>query len=82
MRALENSHSYATTHIVVSKMQGINSWTGIEKEELFKTALANNQVSGILCDADVRTIFEGLIKKVKTQSENAKKIKDIIAQNK
>lgn len=82
MVALENSHSYSTTHIIVSKMQRINSWTGVEKEELFKIALANSQVSGILCDVDVRTFFEGLIKKTKSQSESVKKIKEIISQNK
>ena len=76
--ALENSRSYATTHIVISKMHEISSWTKTEKEELFRIALENSQVSGILCDVDVRTFFEGLIKKLKAQSENAKKIKEII----
>ncbi|MBO5926409.1 MAG: HAD family hydrolase, partial [Clostridia bacterium] len=31
--ALENSSSYATTHMVISKMQEINGWSSTEKEE-------------------------------------------------
>ena len=77
--ALEKSHNYATTHMIVSQICKINTWTQSEKEELFKIALDNSQVKGVLRDVDVKAVFLNLIDKVKTQSTYAKKIKEIIS---
>ena len=76
--ALENSSSYATTHMVISKMQEINGWSSTEKEELFTIALENSQVRGVLLDVDVKDVYCNLLKGAKPLSENAKKIQEII----
>ena len=76
--ALDNSHSYATTHIVIAKLQTVTNWESVEKEELFRIALENSQVKGVLNDVDVKAFYHGLIKSSKILSSNATAVKEII----
>ena len=76
--ALDNSHSYTTTHIVISKLQSITDWENEEKEELFRIAIENSQVKGVLNDPDVKAFYYGLIKSSKILNNHAIIIKKII----
>ena len=76
--ALDNSHSYATTHIVVAKLQGVTGWENEEKDELFRIAIENSQVKGVLNDPDVRAFYAGLIKSSKILNGYASSVKEII----
>ena len=76
---LKNSFSYAATHIAVENLNKIAAWTADEREELFKIASENSQVFGVLNDNDIKAFFSMLIDQSKSLSENAKKIKAVIA---
>lgn len=73
--ALENSASFATTHMLIKEMQKRSDWTLDEKECLFKIALDNSQVFCILADADVKNFYKNLFKGLKTFSKNAIDVK-------
>lgn len=75
---LKNSFSYAATHIAVENLNKIGNWTADEREELFKIAIENSQVFGVLKDNDVNAFFRTLIGQSKSLSENAKRINAII----
>ena len=75
---LKNSFSYAATHIAVENLNKIDNWTAGEREELFKIAIENSQVFGVLNDNDVKAFFRTLIGQSKSLSENAKRIDAII----
>lgn len=75
---LRNSFSYAATHIAVENLNKIDNWTADEREELFKIAIENSQVFGVLKDNDVKAFFGMLIGQSKSLSENAKRINAII----
>lgn len=75
---LDNSHRYATTHAVIAKLQQLDSWDSDEREELFRIALENSQVRGVLKDPDVKTFYKMLLDSSKSLSDNAKEIKKII----
>lgn len=68
------SYSYAATHIAVENLNKIDNWTAGEREELFKIAIENSQVFGVLNDNDVKAFFRTLIGQSKSLSENAKRI--------
>lgn len=75
---LKNSFSYAATHIAVENLNKIDNWTAGEREELFKIAIENSQVFGVLNDNDLKAFFRTLIGQSKSLSENAKRIDAII----
>ena len=75
---LDNSHSYATTHAVIAKLQSILDWENEEREDLFRIGMENSQVLGVLNDTDVKVFYKKLIGESKALSDNAKKIKEII----
>lgn len=75
---LKNSFSYAATHIAVENLNKIDNWTAGEREELFKIAIENSQVFGVLNDNDVKAFFRTLIGQSKSLSKNAKRIDAII----
>lgn len=75
---LDNSHSYATTHAVIAKMQAVLDWENDEREELFRIALENSQVWGVLRDTDVKVFYKRLLSEAKALSDSAKEIKDQI----
>lgn len=74
--ALENSRSFATTHSLIGELQKIDDWSYEEKEILFQIALDNSQVFYILRDLDVETFYRKLLKRKKTLTLNAQKVKD------
>lgn len=59
---LANSMSFATTHLLISKLDKYVSYTDEQVRELVAIALDNNQVGQILVDDDVRDFFIKLIK--------------------
>lgn len=75
---LKNSFSCAATHIAVENLNKIDNWTAGEREELFKIAIENSQVFGVLNDNDVKAFFRTLIGQSKSLSKNAKRIDAII----
>ena len=75
---LKTSFSYAATHIAVENLNKIDNWTAGEREELFKIAIENSQVFGVLNDNDVKAFFRTLIGQSKSLSKNAKRIDAII----
>ena len=76
--ALENSGNFAATHTIVRKMQEIDDWSFEEKEILFQIAISNSQVRYILRDSDVEAFYKKLLISMKTMTENAQGVKDII----
>lgn len=52
------------------------NWPYEEKEILFQIALDNSQVFYILRDLDVETFYRKLLKRKKTLTLNAQKVKD------
>ena len=75
--ALDNSHSYATTHMVVARLRGVGTWDNEDREELFKIALNNSQVKGVLNDPDIKSFYQHLIKTAERLSDNAARVKKI-----
>ena len=76
--ALENSATFATTHMMIKQLQEYDDWSSEDKEILFKIALKNSQVSCILSDKDVNRFYNKLINGLKTPSANAEKIKQML----
>lgn len=76
--ALENSATFATTHMMIKQLQEYDDWSSEDKEILFKIALKNSQVSCILTDKDVNRFYNKLINGLKTPSANAEKIKQML----
>lgn len=77
---LEDSESFANTHIVIKQLLEIKEWSENKKAKLFKIALENNQVTYILKDGDVKKFYSEICKD--DNSEEAKNIKDIINKEK
>lgn len=78
---LENSSSFAGTHLVISKLQEIDNWTIEQKDMLFEIALRNSQIHYILGAPDVSRFYQGLMRNTENLSEAAQKIKKIIGAN-
>ena len=77
---LEDSESFANTHIVIKQLLEIKEWSENQKAKLFKIALEHNQVTYILKDGDVKKFYSEICKD--DNSEEAKNIKDIINKEK
>ena len=77
---LEDSESFANTHIVIKQLLEIKEWSENQKAKLFKIALENNQVTYILKDGDVKKFYSEICKD--DNSEEAQNIKDIINKEK
>ena len=73
---LENSNSFATTHMMIKKLQEYDDWSADDKESLFKIAVENSQVLCILGDTDVRSFYKKLIPNTKRLSANAQIVRD------
>lgn len=72
--ALENSNSFATTHMIIKDLQQHNNWSNENKEALFKIACENSQVSCILGYKDVKRFYKNLLKSLSTKSEYAESV--------
>ncbi len=59
--ALDNSHSFAKTHSLISQLKHCKTWTENDMEMLFEIAVNNSQVRYILSDPDVRAFYENLL---------------------
>lgn len=77
---LEDSRSFANTHIVIEQLLEIKEWSENQKAKLFNIALENNQVTYILKDEDVKKFYSEICKN--DSSEEAMNIKDIINEKK
>ncbi len=75
---LENSQSFATTHMVIAGMEKFTLWNDSEKEWLFDIAETNSQVWSILLDDDVKRFYKAILKDSAVQSEHAKAVKNRI----
>ena len=67
--ALENSRSFATTHMIIKEMQQQENWSDENKDALLKIACENSQVSCILTDKDVKRFYKKLTDGLKIKSE-------------
>lgn len=67
--ALENSRSFATTHMIIKVMQQQENWSDENKKALLKIACENSQVSCILTDKDVKRFYKKLTDGLKIKSE-------------
>lgn len=72
--ALENSNSFATTHMIIKDLQQHNNWSDANKEALFKIACENSQVSCILGDKDVKKFYEKLLVGLSKKSEYSERV--------
>lgn len=75
--ALENSGSFARTHSIIAELSKFK-WCPEEKESLFNIAMDNSQVFYILEDEDVKKFFKSLLKGFRSNSENSRKIREIL----
>lgn len=69
--ALENSNSFATTHMLIKELHQHTDWSAENKEALFKIACNNSQVSCILSDKDVKRFYKKLLEGLSVKSEYA-----------
>lgn len=72
--ALENSRSFATTHMIIKEMQQQENWSDENKEALLKIACENSQVSCILTDKDVKRFYKKLTDGLKIKSEYSESV--------
>lgn len=72
--ALENSNSFATTHMIIKDLQQYNNWSNENKEALFKIACENSQVSCILGDSDVKRFYKKLLNGLSNKSEYSESV--------
>ena len=79
MIALENSHSFAKTHSLISQLALCKTWTDSDAESLFEIAMRNSQVRYILTDSDVRAFYETLLAGQKQLSAAGQAVQSILA---
>lgn len=79
--ALENSHSFANTHTIISELQEIDDWTSDEKNILFNIGINNDQVRYILHDVDITAFYKTILKRTKALNKDARQIKEILEED-
>ena len=57
---LENSNSLKQTHSIISKLKKIKNWTLEEKIQLKTIAEKNKQISSIVKDSDVASLYSSI----------------------
>lgn len=72
--ALENSNSFATTHMIIKDLQQHTNWSNENKEALFKIACENSQVSCILGDKDIKRFYKKLLDGLSNKSEYSESV--------
>lgn len=75
---LEESPNFRTTHYLIRRLNPYKSWTPEQKELLFEAAINNHQVHLIIHDSDISKFYNELLKGIKSPSENANKIKELL----
>lgn len=79
--ALDNSHSFAKTHSLISQLQHCRTWTDNDRESLFEIAMNNSQVRYILTDPDVRAFYEKLLEGQEQLSVDGQAVQAALAAN-
>lgn len=74
--SLENSSSFANTHVVIGELRQFSSWSKEDLDILMNIAVNNRQVFYILNDPDVKIFYKSLLSKVDCSMGDAKKVKD------
>ncbi|AEE17845.1 HAD family hydrolase [Treponema brennaborense] len=77
--ALENSNSFAKTHVIVDALRGYNEWSAGELDWLVDIAVENSQVYAILTDSDVKNFYKSILEKMTPLSDKAYTLKSRIA---
>lgn len=67
IKRLAKSGSFATTHVVIGKLDKIDDFTSSQVEELIQIADMNNQVRWIIGDSDVHAFYTKLKEKYKDE---------------
>lgn len=73
---LEDSGSFANTHLIVKDLNSVKIWSFEQKLKLMRIALENSQVRYILNDSDVFDFYEKICDGM--NNDDAKKIRTII----
>ena len=72
--SLNGSSSFATTHIIIEKLESYVKWDEEEKYMLIDVALKNTQVRYILNDIDVKKFYKAILKTLPEENEKVKQI--------
>ena len=72
--SLNGSSSFATTHIIIEKLESYEEWDEEEKYMLIDVALKNTQVRYILNDIDVKRFYKAILKTLPEENEKVKQI--------
>ena len=72
--SLNGSSSFATTHIIIEKLESYEEWDEEEKYMLIDVALKNTQVRYILNDIDVKKFYKAILKTLPEENEKVKQI--------
>lgn len=73
---LEDSESFANTHLVIEQLLEIKDWSDIQIKKLIKIGLENNQVTYILKDNDLKRFYRDICGR--DDSDEAKTIRSIL----
>lgn len=57
---LEDSNTFANTHLIIKKLNKFTEWSDAQRAKLFKAAEENSQVSLIIEDEDIKQFFNKL----------------------
>ncbi|MCH5280996.1 MAG: haloacid dehalogenase-like hydrolase [Lachnospiraceae bacterium] len=76
--SLENSRSFANTHLIIDKLKKCSGWKNEDLETLINIAIENRQVYSILTDYDIKSFYKKILKQMKNLTDNAQTIKEII----
>ena len=74
---LEDSESFANTHLVIEQLLEIKDWSDIQIKKLIKIGLENNQVTYILKDNDLKRFYRDICGR--DDSDEAKTIRSILS---
>ena len=79
---LEESGSFARTHVVIAKLRTFTEWTAQERERLVQIGVKNSQVSCILSDADVRDFYQTIVQDMDGDLPEVQQIKAAMGNSK
>lgn len=74
--ALENSRSFANTHMVINKLDKVAEWSDDNIDRLCEIGLNNQQVFYILCDKDIKKFYSKIVGNTSFISANIIKMKE------
>lgn len=75
--SLSRSHSFESTHAIISDLHKVDSFSEAEKQMLFEIAISNNQVKWIINDSDIKMFYERICSSAE-ESELLQEIKELI----